>query len=380
MKKTSLLLLAAALCWGTSCTKKPFDLDDEGKSNAQEERVLTVAEAVEIIKNEKNGGKDLTVLHHFTINDKTATPAIYAINYVSNKDTSFSLVYADKKVLPIIAYGEGIFMKEKINPSLQAWIDNQILDLEEARDKDWSFEEYLATIKEEASILNGDKTTSMAKNINPLISSTWGQGCFYNTDSYFSSMCPQRMNCGNNLTGSITTAVGQILNKHTTSRSNPIDFNSSSSLYHWSDVNDTYNWSSSYTSITAVGELMALIASKVALSQTCTLSTASPFAISTVFTYYGYSHTGLIISMLPQNLISCKANLDQGNPVIFFRSRDAFICDGYRDINYNYNWVYSGYTYRQSSYHINWGTYGYNDGWFTNSYNLATGMMINIAP
>lgn len=285
--------------------------------------------------------------------------------YVFNaNEQGFVIVSGDDNVIPILAYSdEGVFDPDNIPPNARKWleeyksqirdvIDNNILATKEIQ-KEWT------------SYINGS-TQSTAKDIesvNPLVSTKWDQGSYYN------ALCPS-----NSVTGCVATAMAQIM-KYWNHPATGSDFHSyNHQTYGMLSANfgsTTYDWGSMPNVVSspnnAVATLMYQLGVSVDMSYSPEVSGAyviqnspTPQACSeyALKTYFGYKNTLQGIERVNYNQTQwvniLKAELDASRPILYagFGSGGghAFVCDGYDNNNF---------------FHFNWGWSGAYDGYFS---------------
>lgn len=338
-------------------------------SDYPSDNIITLGKAIEMVKQDIPSNKEkgtaesrsnnYQTISTFTINDKNELPAMYIINYVSDGDTAFSIIYADTRVLPLIAFGEGLFVQEEINFGITDWIGDQIEVLELVRDNNYSLRDYLINIvkgREEPD--EPCKGQNWTHTVGPLMSTKWGQGCYYNDD--LATGCTSH--CGHKLVGCVATAMAQIINLH----ESPNDYNYSLLL-------NQYSGTSTSQQVNEVAKLMFDTGTSVDMDWTCSGSTPNDYNESTVTDAFvdDFNYSDEISYEdfhYPQPITN---NIDNGFPVIFDADNSAesvghmWACDGYERRNFcvvdDYGNVISG-TYL--FFHMNWGWNGYNNGWF----------------
>lgn len=344
---------------------------------------MSLSEAIEIVKQNQDLPSDkkkvdfrdsiFTILNAFTLNDKNGEPAIHSITYLSKGDTLFQLVHADHFVSPIIAYGEGIFIKDGVTNGISIWIGEQIALLEYIRENNFTYKQYLDEIvqaREEPD--NNCIGQNYVYQKGPLMASRWGQGCYYNDN-----LEPCTSNCDHELTGCVATAVGQVMKYH----NHP-------SNYDWSLILNIYSVSSTVGQIEEVATLMEDIGIAVDMDWGCASSGANtcedvPDAFTETF---GYSSAN---SCADYSFEPVRSDISQNRPVIFRGSNQsdaghAWVCDGYKEgqvcdvvDGQVYSWLFF-------SLHMNWGWNGSQNGWYNysnfNGFNTNVKYIKNIKP
>ena len=380
MKKIKIFInIIIIVIFGTACNK------DNQASDSFNDRILSIQDAIELVKQhtefipKKQGiqlrGDNFKTLSTFTLKDKNKLDAIHAINYVVNDDTLFSLVFADRNVVPIIAHGNGQFLEKNIVHGVTDWVNDQIKLLEHARDKNMSYKQYLKEIMQ-ARIAPPDGDPCEGQNYSivkgPLMGSTWGQGCFYNEN--LSLGCTQW--CGRVPTGCVATAMGQVMKYH-----------SFPNTYNWNLILDNYTGFETTQEIQAVASLMLDIGNAVNMSYTCGGSNANTCGqVPNAFTgTFGFTSANSCVNFTST---SFKSEIDLDRPVIFrgenSTSGHAWVGDGYEE--YHICEVIDGQVYGWTYfyYHMNWGWNGSQNGWFNdsdfNGFNNGRKFIRNIKP
>lgn len=341
--------------------------------------------------------------HHFTnlsfkttLYDKDQTETVYIFDIDT---TGFVIAGASQQFDPVVGYSfGGRWNSDKMSPSLISWLNSYIEDAYAVRHSDTlpaTIEKQLKVWQKEwDALLNGNAnyySTKGAKNVNPLLETTWAQSDGYN------NYCPLYSNArysnnGRAVTGCVATAMAQIIRYHQYPN---VGFGERS--YHHQTYGilsvrfDTayYDYSQMPTYVNAYSPA----AQQHAVSQLCyhcgiavkmdyenqnytSGSGAHSNEVPTALTYFGYfgsyfygkdAHNDIWDSLL-------RNDLDNSMPVFYSGKNSygghAFVCDGYRTYN--------------SKYHFNFGWGGDGDGWYTlssvNGYASNQDAVFNITP
>ncbi len=312
------------------------------------------------------------------LNDSGQT-VFYIMNY---KSDGFVIVSGDKRVDPILAYGEQghiAFEKTDQPQGLQAWLQDTnegITAIKQGAEIDSvrvtvSKSMYISSCHMQRMVYTNSKATgcddgggsgctSYTNTYGPLMSTKWGQKLAYN-DMLANLGCSGD---GRPPTGCVATAMAQVMRYH----EHP-------STYNWANMPNTVG-----TTSTAI--LMRDAGAAVNMNYTCSESSAytsdADDALRNDFSYSSATYRSW-----DRNL--AKADIRAGRPVILRgqgTGGHAWVCDGYR---YNFNCTTaSAYTY----YWMNWGWYGSHDGYFTvsdwspgnHNFSSNKGMIYNIIP
>ncbi len=334
------------------------------------------------------------IRNNLTIWDKEKqSPYFYVLNFETG---GFAIIPADKRLMPIVGYSDnGSFVEDSIPIGLNAWFETTALQVKHFRTSNalpsahikhqWDNLQSNQNIMQSAppDPENPDYT-EVTVTVGPLLHTTWGQNCFYNTYCPVVSDGP----CGHAKTGCSTTAIAQV-------------------MAYWK-YPATYNWSgmpSNYGN-DAVAVLMGDIFPNVISKYNKDASSCTnDFNIKNVFlNKFHYSSAALAGSVNGLiynggfNYQTVVSNLNAGEPVILggydaqrnilglfsypkiSATGHTWVCDGYRQTTFTYetyllfymNWGWSG-TFN--------GLYAFND-WTSpeGSYNYCTDMIYNIHP
>jgi len=288
------------------------------------------------------------------------------IFYVFNLKHSkgYVLVSAINEAFPVLAYAfEGCYNAADKSPSFEAWIDdykNQIIQIKENN----LLASSKTTAKWQYYLGSNVAPLSNSKNIAPLITTRWGQGCFYN-DS-----CPIAIGgpCDHVVTGCVATAMAQCINYHDypNNGSGTHSYQSTygnltahfgNTTYDWTKMADTLLASSDSLDVMEVARLMSHCGIAVEMMYSPGGSGAySIDAANSLVHYFNYSPNlsfkqklNYPDSIWEQMLIT---NLDSLWPLYYSGSGSgghAFVCDGYQGDDF---------------FHFNWGWNGNQDGYF----------------
>lgn len=131
---------------------------------------------------------------------------LYIFNSSSN---GFVIVSADKRIYPVLAYSSTSTVdvdKELWSPSFRAWINLYIAQIEDIIVDNAKANSAVLNMWE--NLLKGESSgIKWAKDVAPLLSTTWNQGCGYN------ALCPVASGgpCGKVYTGCVATAMAQVM-------------------------------------------------------------------------------------------------------------------------------------------------------------------------
>lgn len=301
----------------------------------------------------------------------------------------FLMISADDRVPPLLAWSSaGTYEAGKpVSPAFTWYMDRiaaQILVIMD-QDKPASDETSNAWTSLSDPGFVPDK---LLTGVNPMVETTWGQGCFYNEDCPVDSSATTL--CYHTPTGCGATAMAQIMKYWET----PEHGTGSHSYFH-----PTYGTlSANFGASTYVYSLMppAVSVSNPEVAQlmfhcgvaqemdygpagSSSYSSAIDAAFKTYFDYnpaINWKWREAYSSSIWNSMLASE--MDAGRPVIYYgndngQSGHFFICDGYQGTDF---------------FHFNWGWEGYLDGYFytsdltpgSNSFNDDQGALFSIIP
>ncbi|MDD2650973.1 MAG: C10 family peptidase, partial [Candidatus Cloacimonetes bacterium] len=282
------------------------------------------------------------------------------------KDQGFVVVSADDNIEPILAFSPSTkFDEENISPATQAFLSEYNIQIEEIISNNLKNQEAQEKWK---TLINNTYINRDNSYRSNLLSTTWAQGTYYNTQ------CPTDSNGddGHVVTGCVATAMAQIMKYW----AHPTRGEGSHSYYRpvYGTIsanfgNATYNWSAMPNNVTNHNAEVAQIMFHAGVSVDMqygpngsgAYSEDVPYALTNYFSYNSQAMKTKTSFTDTQWTAMLKGELDNERPVFYAGSGPdgghAFVCDGYSGTNY---------------FHFNWGWGGYADGYFyLNSLNPA---------
>ena len=311
--------------------------------------------------------------------------------YVFNTPNGFVIVSADDCATPILGYSEeGQFDTEDVPIQLQDYLQDFVeqiqygienhLEADEATARQW---ELVRTVGH----LSGQRATTV---VEPLITSNWGQGCYYN------NCCPENPNgpCGHAIVGCVATAYAMIMRywgypsigkgsfTYTPPGYPTLMVNFGATQYDWENMPNWLSDASTSAQVNAVATLMWHCGVAASMQYGVSASgTSSIFVAPALLNYFDYSDDLSLVYKYDYSdeewLTMLKDCLDLGRPIYYSGSGSsgghAFVCDGYdaRDM-----------------FHFNWGWYSSHNGYYALgaltpgnwNFNGANEAIINIHP
>lgn len=280
---------------------------------------------------------------------KVSTEAYYIFN-VEDKD-GFVIVSGDDRLPDILAFSDKGNVDTKSLPCNMEWLltcyENMIDSLD------------VYPMMQTQVLRHAAKRPS----IEPLITTTWGQGAPYN------KYCPE-INGEKCPTGCVATAMAQIINYHKWPQSQTASIDAyiteSSGINMPALEPTSFNWSNMTEDDIARLMLYCGQSAKMDYSLSGSGARQPCEALKTIFGYSKKAQNWLIKLFEAENLEQTVYDELSGNRPVFYTgysdSKDsghAFIVDGYKD----------------GMFHINWGWNGESDGYF-----LITGLTEDVMP
>lgn len=284
-----------------------------------------------------------------------ATEPYYVFNVEG--EGGFVLVSGDDRTIPILGYADsGTFDEENIPENMQGWLEEYERQISFLQEND---------IDAGSSVL-ARVPSSVQTAVSPLLSSTWGQGAPYNNS------CPvyEVWRC---VTGCVATAMAQVMYYYgypsattavipgyTTNNDLAIEVPAIDiSAIDWDNMLPGYNnVESTDIQKKAVADLMAMCGSAVKMMYAPNASGAYSYSVpEALVKYFGYNkglrhlYRSAFHKEEWEGMLYDEIN--GGHPVLYYGQSTggghAFVIDGYDENGY---------------FHVNWGWYGRNDGYF----------------
>ena len=151
----------------------------------------------------RKSNKSRKVRNYRWIKDKRGNPALYIYNY---EGEGFSIISGDERTLPVLAYSDSGNIPssdEELPCGLKFWINStqeEIYTLRTANEKEaideykweWDFMKKPKQSLENAKLDPPDDEPPPPSTFNPIMRTTWGQGCGYND---YTNYCSSSSNC-----------------------------------------------------------------------------------------------------------------------------------------------------------------------------------------
>jgi hypothetical protein len=299
--------------------------------------------------------------------------------FKSTDNNGYVIVSAETSVIPILGYSnDATFDASNMPPALRNWLWGYELEIRGARQERYVVSEEIQ--REWEILLAGQNlTVRNTTNVAPLLTTNWGQGWPYNL------LCPYDYDANTyTVTGCVATAMAQVMKyweypqigngshtyTHLTYGTMSANFEAEM-MFNWNEMLNNYSTSSSYTAIqvTAISTLMKMcgvsvdmnygiesqggssaITTTAAVLETEPLAQTYPSAENALKTYFDYSSNliGIANSNYSNNqwISILKNELDNNRVILYSGSGSggghAFVCDGYNNNYFHFNWGWNG--------------------------------------
>lgn len=300
----------------------------------------------------------ISVSSDFTVN-ANEEPAFYIFNMNGG---GWVIVSAEDTYEPVIGYNyENEFNYNTLPTPVKGWMDNYKNQINYLRDNNVVAEKSIHNqwnhfTTNDITTLN---TTKAAKDIQPLLSSTWNQDWPYN------ALCPED-NAGPGkhvYAGCVATAMSIIMHYYRyplqgigeegyyAGSYGYLSVNYGETEYNWDAMMNQINGSSGTEAISAIAELQYHCGVAVHMNYSPDGSGAYSFNVpDAIKSHFGYSNNAQHISKGNYTnaiwMTYLKTDLDAKHPLYYSgQSNDgghAFVCDGYEGTNFHFNFGWSG--------------------------------------
>ena len=289
----------------------------------------------------------------FSVSDHQYLDSRYDQSYIfvfNLNPRGFILVAADDAAMPVIGYGTGTkWLESEIPIQLQAMLENwqdqlhfivnQNLEADQKTQNEWEF--YSQSNASFAPNRN-------LRNVNPLITTRWGQGTYYNAQTP-----------ANTPVGCVATSMAQIMRywSFPAVGSGSHSYNAPGYGVQTANFGETsYNWAAMPDYLTSHNPAVATICYHAGVSVNMGYAPSGSGAYSTavapaLINYFNYNDSAQIkyknsyTDTNWHNLL--KGELDNARPIYYAGSSyasggHAFLLDGYQNSNFHVNWGWNG--------------------------------------
>lgn len=297
------------------------------------------------------------------------------IYYIVDINSSAHVIVAgDNNSYPILAYSmNNNYVSENQPEQYISWMQNYALQMEQIIQNNLQADNTIIDTWKFYSSQQINSSPLLA--VSPLLSTTWDQDTYYNTNCPSASSGPG----GHVYAGCVATAMSQVMKfwnyptqgsgshsySHTVANGysnnyGTLSANFGTTTYGWSNMPNSLSSSSTATQKAAVAQLIYHCGVSVDMDYDVSGSAASTadceYALKTYFNYNSsadYKSKSSYTTSSWNTLI--KNDIDNGYPIIYRGDGTAgghsFVLDGYQGTSNNH-------------YHFNWGWSGYQNGYF----------------
>ena len=371
-----LLTLVIAFVF-TSCNKeenpnlKKEDVNKVYEINREEAGKI----ALSLLTAGTNDAKEVQILVQSPLEAKLSNNLHIIAAKKQGKDY-FVIVSGDKRTEDLVlAFGENKLDTNDSPEQFKFWLNNYNKLIADIKFKAIEDKEKLANYNNRINNLKTitiaiDNSTNNYRNVssytytNPFVTTTWNQGCVYNTYSPAAnstaslSNCEKPLPCGKAYTGCVSTCLSQVVNYY---KSMP--------AYNYTLLKNSYIETDANTPAgNEVGKLMKKVADIMRMSYSCTGSGSYAsyylpmFSTTSSLGFTSYIKTFYFNKTNETQFTNIKNEIETKNIVVFSgtdttaRAGHLWLADG----GYFANNTTSGTSYL----HFNWGWGGKADGWF----------------
>ena len=295
--------------------------------------------------------------------------------YIFNFNNGFVAVAADDAVFPVLGYSfESNYTGEDFPDGFRVWMENYTQQIQNAIVSEREAPASVSAVWEK--YLVDDFTPSKnANGVTPLLSTTWGQGCYYNT----AFPEEEQGQCGHLYTGCVATAMAQIMKyyNYPESGTGSFGYNTSYGYVEADFENTVYQWADMEDHLTDENEAVATLMFHSAISLSSQFFPEGTGAYDTtvpgaLFKYFKYKPDAQFLfrdEYAGDWKALLRSELDEQRPVLYGAVAEAkllyghsLVCDGYQDTAF---------------FHFNWGSGGNYDGYFYLDTLTAAGLNFN---
>jgi hypothetical protein len=287
------------------------------------------------------------------------------VAYVFNLDNGFIIISGNDGVFPVLAYSfESFYTGSDMPLALNFWMENYKTQISSAILEDKIAVKAIQDVWLRYSMENYTSKEVLSE-VEPMIHTTWHQGCFYNSCFPEEPAAP----CGHLWTGCVATAMAQVMKfyNYPKNGSGSYGYNSSYGYVHADFENTQYNWTAMNYHLTDEDSTVAQ------LLYHCAIGIQSQFfpngtgafdfdAKDALVNYFNYSPDAQFYwrdSYPGDWKAMLRAELDEGRPILYggadsqTNAGHTLVCDGYQDtsffhFNWGWNGNYNGYYYLDS--------------------------------
>ncbi len=319
--------------------------------------------ASDFIKN-KNGKNVKTSVVVKTLTDVGEEPYLHIVKMKKGEDdNAFVIVAGDKRLEPVLAYGDNEFDLDNMPEQLQHWLLGYKSKVSYFREQKEPVkqQELKAFDQKVLEIQTNQKSKQLRSElVYPLLSTKWGQGCVFNgflsKKEDIGTGCTTNLPCDRAYTGCVATCISQVVNFYKSM--NGFDYSKLRRSYYDSDLGTSHG--------DEVGRLMKEVGEIMDMHYTCTVSLAysSDVLRTHVSEALGFTSPVKSESFGSMDIERILSEMKDGNPLVISgkdykdgrRAGHLWVLDGFvRYFGQQEDTVY---------FHFNLGWDGRSNGWY----------------
>lgn len=284
---------------------------------------------------------------------KTSESGNDTLYYVLN-DTihnSFVIVSGDKRAWPIIGFSyEGYFDEQRIPEALSAFLELKGNEIENIKKNNPNPDSKVSDAWRDLEL----KSANLSNSVGPLLTTQWGQGCFYNEKCPADPQGP----CGHAVTGCVATAMAQIMkywNFPNTGIGSKTYINPTYGSLSADFGSTVYLWNQMVEKLGEKNDAVATLLYHCGVSVNMGYGpeeSGGSFFPEAFINYFDYSTEAKLVFSSDYNLTQwselLRKEIDLLQPVLYnitFPDKNvghALICDGYANEYFHFNWGWGG--------------------------------------
>lgn len=338
------LLLAIATINMTNAQVVEFD-------EAQEIAVKAFSELL------STDAKSISISDEYYVKELESGPAVYIFKTTSG---GFTIISGELKTVPVLAYSSDSdisIIESEWSPAFLHWMEMYCNQIQYIRD--YNIPASLEATAQRNKLNSGiDLGIRPSKDVAPLLSTNWNQGCGYNADCPVDGSGP----CGHVYTGCVATAMAQVMRY----MEHPVNGIGDKCYVHYAYGEQcadfaaaTYDYSimPNNSGNAEVAELMYHCGVSVDMNYSPSGSGSYSYKVPRAFlNYFDYKNSIIVSKGSYSDATWCSLlinEIDNSRPMYYSGSGSgghAFVVDGYQGTDFfHFNWgwggSYNGYFY-----------------------------------
>lgn len=307
--------------------------------------------------------------------DRTESLGLTEMYLFAKPEGGYVIVAANDCALPILGYSTDALIGDSLPANMMNWLKGYAWEVSKMREHNVHGSERV-TAEWNAYVSGSLPNDRLVTVVTPLLTTTWGQGQYYNNACPMDAAAQQRVP-----TGCVATSMAQVMKywnhpqqgrgsrsyTHPTYGALSADFGNTT--YDWTNMPVTLNAYSTAQQVQAVATLMYQVGISICTNYSPSSSGGSaadliartginyPCVENALRQYFDYSPEVFGVRLSGntddywRNML--RQEMDSARPVVYsgydFSGGHCFVCDGYDS---------------QDRFHFNWGWGGMSDGYF----------------